>query len=66
MKESTFNLILNLIRNHLTEEIPTNNLGSGEIAGTPESGQMPPFHKKQKRTLMARRRKSSVFSGRQS
>jgi hypothetical protein len=64
MKESTFELILNLIRNHLAEEVPTNNLGSGRIAGTSESGQMPPIFKRTPRRLI--RRKSSVFSKRQS
>jgi len=42
MKDRIFENSLNIIRRYLNEDVPTNNLGSGKIAGTPESGDSPP------------------------
>ena len=45
--------IINIVRN-LREEAtvaPTNNVGSGKIAGTKEAGDNPPIRKKKKRYI---------------
>ena len=33
------------------EDAPINNVGGGNIAGTPESGDHPPVHKKKKKNI---------------
>ena len=33
------------------EDAPINNVGGGKIAGTPESGDHPPVHKKKKKNI---------------
>ena len=42
------NRIISIIRN-LKEDAPTVNVGSGNIAGTPEAGDSPPVNKKKKK-----------------
>jgi hypothetical protein len=49
MKEKTFEYIRNLIRSRLTEDAPTNSLAGGKIAGTPESGDLPPVDLRKKK-----------------
>lgn len=53
MKERTFNKIREIIRNKLLENFvssaPTNSLSSGKIAGTPESGDLPPIDLRKKK-----------------
>ena len=55
MRDRTLNHILSLIRNNLKEDMgvapspPTTNLGTGQIAGTPESGQLPPVDLRKKK-----------------
>lgn len=49
MKDRIFEHSLNVIRKYLKEDggsaiPPTNNLGSGKIAGTPEAGDGPPVN----------------------
>jgi|TARA_R100000030_G_scaffold53814_1_gene40466 hypothetical protein len=48
MEKRTLDKIINLIR--LREQVapPTNNVGSGNIAGTVEAGDDPPVRKKKK------------------
>ena len=45
--------IINIIRNLREEAMvaPTNNVGSGKIAGTKEAGDNPPIRKKKKRYI---------------
>ena len=46
MKEPQFNKILDIVRKKLHEDMPTNNVGSGNIAGTVEAGDDPPVRLK--------------------
>jgi hypothetical protein len=48
MTDRTFQFIRELIKNKLNEDVPTTSLASGEIAGTPESGDLPPGRKRKK------------------
>jgi len=52
MEKKTLDKIINLIR--LREQVapPTNNVGSGNIAGTVEAGDDPPVRKKKKYIYM--------------
>ena len=45
--------IINIVRNLREEAMvaPTNNIGSGKIAGTKEAGDNPPVRKKKKRYI---------------
>jgi len=45
--------IINIVRNLREEAMvaPTNNVGSGKIAGTKEAGDNPPIRKKKKRYI---------------
>ena len=45
--------IINIVRNLREEAMvaPTNNVGSGKIAGTTEAGDDPPVNKKKKRYI---------------
>ena len=45
--------IINIVRNLREEAMvaPTNNVGSGKIAGTKEAGDNPPVRKKKKRHI---------------
>ena len=51
MEKKTLDKIINLIR--LREQVapPTNNVGSGNIAGTVEAGDDPPVRKKKKKYI---------------
>jgi hypothetical protein len=49
MKDTTFEYIRHLIRKNLNEDVPTTNVGSGQIAGTPESGDLPPVDLRKKK-----------------
>jgi hypothetical protein len=51
MEKKTLDKIINLIR--LREQVapPTNNVGSGNIAGTVESGDDPPVRRKRKKYI---------------
>lgn len=49
MKDRIFENSLKIIRKYLTEEVPTNNLGTGKISGTPEAGDGPPVDLRKKR-----------------
>lgn len=42
MNDRTLNYIRDLIRNGINEDVPTNSLSSGQIAGTKEAGDLPP------------------------
>ena len=48
--------VINLVREQLAAGAPTNNVGSGHIAGTVESGDDPPVKKKRKPTPIGRYR----------
>tara|TARA_B100000965_G_scaffold31129_1_gene23095 strand:- start:86 stop:268 length:183 start_codon:yes stop_codon:yes gene_type:complete len=41
--------VINLVREQLAAGAPTNNVGSGHIAGTVEAGDDPPVNKKKKK-----------------
>jgi hypothetical protein len=49
MKDTTFEYIRYLIRKNLNEDVPTTNVGSGQIAGTPEAGDLPPVDLRKKK-----------------
>ena len=48
--------VINLVREQLAAGAPTNNVGSGHIAGTVEAGDDPPVKKKRKPTPIGRYR----------
>lgn len=45
--------IIQIIRSNLHEEVPTNALSHGQIAGTAEAGDTPPVRKKQRKYMSA-------------
>lgn len=49
MKEETLNKIINVIRMHLNEEVPTNNASSSTIAGLPPDHPPVDLRKKKER-----------------
>ena len=51
MKQKTLNKIIDIIRESLHEDAPTNNVGGGQIAGTAEAGDDPPVRRKKKRYI---------------
>lgn len=48
MDDKKFNKILNILKRELQEEVPINNVGQGNIAGTSEAGDDPPVRKKKR------------------
>ena len=49
MKNKILDKIINIIREQMiAEDVPTNNVGGGQIAGTVEAGDDPPVRKKKK------------------
>mgnify|MGYP003142119305 CR=1 FL=1 len=48
MKKNLLKKIINIIREQSVAAPPTNNVGSGHIAGTSEAGDDPPVRKKKK------------------
>jgi len=54
MKSNPLDKIIQIIR----EDAPTNNVGSGNIAGTKEAGDDPPIRKKKKYIYMKGVRKT--------
>jgi len=48
MKDQNLNKIINIIRGYLNEEVPTNALAHGKIAGTVEAGDDPPVRKRKR------------------
>ena len=46
MKKIILEKVINLVREQLAASAPTNNVGSGNIAGTVEAGDAPPVSKK--------------------
>jgi hypothetical protein len=48
-RDRIFENSLNIIRDYLKEEVPTNSLGAGKISGTPEAGDGPPVDLRRKR-----------------
>ena len=48
MKKIILEKVINLVREQLATSAPTNNVGSGNIAGTVEAGDDPPVKKKRK------------------
>mgnify|MGYP001225219598 FL=1 len=49
MKNPSINKILDIVRSHLHEDVPTNNIGGGKIAGSVEAGDDPPVRLKKKK-----------------
>ena len=49
MKKIILEKVINLVREQLATGAPTNNVGSGHIAGTVESGDDPPVSKKKQK-----------------
>lgn len=67
MDEKKFNKILNILKRGLQEEVPTNNVGQGNIAGTSEAGDDPPVRKKKRYIYQKGLRKTwSPINGRSS
>jgi hypothetical protein len=49
MKNKILDKIINIIREQMiVEDVPTNNVGGGQIAGTVEAGDDPPVRKRRK------------------
>jgi hypothetical protein len=49
MEKKTLDKIINIIREQMiAEDVPTNNVGGGQIAGTVEAGDDPPVRKRKK------------------
>ncbi len=49
MKNKILDKIINIIREQMiVEDVPTNNVGGGQIAGTIEAGDAPPVRKRRK------------------
>ena len=51
MKDRALNKILDIVRESLYEDVPTNNVGGGQIAGTAEAGDDPPVRRKKKKYI---------------
>ena len=49
MKKIILEKVINLVREQLAASAPTNNVGSGHIAGTVEAGDSPPVNNKKKK-----------------
>ena len=49
MKKIILEKVINLVREQLASGAPTNNVGSGNIAGTVEAGDDPPVSKKKQK-----------------
>ena len=49
MKKIILEKVINLVREQLAASAPTNNVGSGNIAGTVEAGDSPPVSKKKQK-----------------
>jgi hypothetical protein len=49
MKKIILEKVINLVREQLATSAPTNNVGSGNIAGTVEAGDDPPVSKKKQK-----------------
>ncbi len=49
MKKIILEKVINLVREQLATSAPTNNVGSGHIAGTVEAGDDPPVSKKKQK-----------------
>jgi len=49
MKKIILEKVINLVREQLATGAPTNNVGSGHIAGTVEAGDDPPVSKKKQK-----------------
>ena len=49
MKKIILEKVINLVREQLSTGAPTNNVGSGNIAGTVEAGDSPPVSKKKQK-----------------
>ena len=49
MRNQNLNRIIDMIREHLNEEVPTNALAHGKIAGTVEAGDDPPVRKRKRK-----------------
>lgn len=51
MKDRALDKILDIVRESLYEDVPANNVGGGQIAGTAEAGDDPPVRKKKKKYI---------------
>ena len=51
MKDRALDKILDIVRESLYEDVPVNNIGGGQIAGTAEAGDDPPARKKKKKYI---------------
>ena len=63
MKKIILEKVINLVREQLAAGAgaPTNNVGSGHIAGTVEAGDSPPVSKKKQKKQILYRKKSLIF-----
>ena len=64
MDDKKFNKILNILKRELQEEVPINNVGQGNIAGTSEAGDDPPVRKKKRYIYQKGLRKTWTPDGR--
>jgi hypothetical protein len=49
MEKKNLDKIINLVREHLNEELPTMAMGRGKIAGSVEAGDDPPVRKRKRK-----------------
>ncbi len=49
MAKNKIDIIIEAVRAHLKEDVPINNVGSGNIAGTSEAGDDPPVDLRKKK-----------------
>ena len=48
MTDKRLKKVIDFIKEHLNEEVPTNSLAGGKIAGTEEAGDDPPVRKRKR------------------
>ena len=49
MKKENLDKIIDIVRSYLYEEVPTNSLAGGKIAGTAEAGDDPPVRRRKRK-----------------
>jgi hypothetical protein len=51
MEEKKIDRIIDIVRSHLYEEMPTMAMGHGQIAGSVEAGDDPPIRKRKRKHI---------------
>jgi len=53
MEKTKIDRIIEIVRNHLSEEMPTMAMGHGQIAGSVEAGDDPPVRRRKKKKYIS-------------